>query len=229
MARYVWCEDSKSGYQFWKTLFKAIYPDITVVTQNNNSQLSKAVGEISDDGNIYYIILDTAIDNPDVLRELTRLKRNISGKNNVKIIKVHSFEFSLLSFEFLEQWVFAEEDELKEKRSTILQARNIFVGLIQNGGNSEELSEFKSVYHYQSKMNTEKISAKLLYDITRNTGFETNKSQVGECFINSCCEWSDRQEDDICGLENKRLTLSEKMKQLIGHSVIQDALREVGL
>lgn len=229
MEKYLWCEDSKSGYQFWRILFKAVYPDIIVVTQNNNSQLSKAVGEICDDGNIYYIILDTAIDNPDVLRELKRLNRNISGKNNVKIIKIHSFEFSLLSFEFLEQWVFAEKDELKEKRNEILEAKNLFVKLIKHGGNPEELNEFKSVYHYSSQNNTEKISAKLLYEITRNTGFETSKSKIGECFINSCCEWSDRQEDDICGLEHKRLTLSEKIKQLIEHSVIQDALREVGL
>ena len=32
--------------------------------------ISKAGEKIDDDGNMYYIILDTAIDNPDILREL---------------------------------------------------------------------------------------------------------------------------------------------------------------
>ena len=61
------------------------------------------------------------------------------------------------------------------------------------------------------KYNSEKISAKLLNMITRNTGFETDKSKVGPCFITECCEWENRQADDICGLDNKRLSISEKM------------------
>ena len=228
MSRYVWCEDAKSGYQFWKCLFGTAYPDIIVETQNSNSKLNRAADNINDE-NLYYIILDTAIDNPDVLRELTRLKRNISRKNNIKTISIHSFEYSLLSFEFLEQWIFAENDDLKEKRSEIIKAKDQFVKLIKSGGNSDELIEFKSVYGFPKKYNSEKISAKLLNMITRNTGFETDKSKVGPCFITECCEWENRQADDICGLDNKRLSISEKMDQIIEHSVLQAAFKEAGL
>lgn len=212
MSTYVWCEDSGSGYAFWNTVFKIMYPEFIVETKNSNTRLNKAIRQISDDNNLYYVIVDTVLDNQDVLRELERLKRSIIGKNNIKVIKIHSFEFSLLSFEFLEKWVFAENDDLKEQRKDKLEAREKLVKLISDGGTADELSLFKSVYQYQSKMNTEKIVAKLLTEITRNTGFETNKKQVGFCFVNSCCEWDDRQENDLCGLDDKRLSVSEKIE-----------------
>ena len=229
MSTYVWCEDSGSGYAFWNTVFKIMYPEFIVETKNSNTRLNKAIRQISDDNNLYYVIVDTVLDNQDVLRELERLKRSIIGKNNIKVIKIHSFEFSLLSFEFLEKWVFAENDDLKEQRKDKLEAREKLVKLISDGGTADELSLFKSVYQYQSKMNTEKIVAKLLTEITRNTGFETNKKQVGFCFINSCCECDDRQENDLCGLDDKRLSVSEKIEQMVNHSILQAAFQEVGL
>ena len=229
MSTYVWCEDSGSGYAFWNTVFKIMYPEFIVETKNSNTRLNKAIRQISDDNNLYYVIVDTLLDNQDVLRELERLKRSIIGKNNIKVIKIHSFEFSLLSFEFLEKWVFAENDDLKEQRKDKLEAREKLVKLISDGGTADELSLFKSVYQYQSKMNTEKIVAKLLTEITRNTGFETNKKQVGFCFVNSCCEWDDRQENDLCGLDDKRLSVSEKIEQMVNHSILQAAFQEVGL
>lgn len=229
MSTYVWCEDSGSGYAFWNTVFKIMYPEFIVETKNSNTRLNKAIRQISDDNNLYYVIVDTVLDNQDVLRELERLKRSIIGKNNIKVIKIHSFEFSLLSFEFLEKWVFAENDDLKEQRKDKLEAREKLVKLISDGGTADELSLFKSVYQYQSKMNTEKIVAKLLTEITRDTGFETNKKQVGFCFVNSCCEWDDRQENDLCGLDDKRLSVSEKIEQMVNHSILQAAFQEVGL
>lgn len=229
MANYVWCEDSKSGYQFWKALFKEIRPDFIIETQINNSRLAKNAGKITDDGNTYYILIDTAVDNADVLRELLRLKKNASGKNNVRLIEVHSFEFSLLSFEHLENWVFSEDDELRDKRSDYIAAKNSFVKLVNNGGDFVELNEFKSAFDFGDKYNTEKIAAKLLFEITRNTGFETDKSKVGDCFVNSCCIWNDRQTDDSCGLDKNRLTVAEKMKLILNHSVLNAAFKEANL
>lgn len=229
MKRYIWCEDAGSGYQFWKVLFKNLYPDIIVETKHNNSQLSKNAENINEDGNLYYIMIDTATDNPDVLRELKRLKKNISGKNNVRIIELRSFEFALLSFEYLEEWVFAEHDELKDKRKQQIIAKQTFVKLMISGGKIDELKAFKSIYNYRSNTNSEKIAARLLFDITRNTGFETDKSKIGPCFVCSCCEWDGKQDDDICGLDNSKPTLSEKMKQLFEYSVLHKAFEEAGL
>ena len=72
--------------------------------------------------------------------------------------------------------------------------------------------------------NVEQLSAKLLFDLTRNTGFEVSKGSIGECWINSCCDWQDRQNDDICGLDNSRLSVRDKMKQIFNHTSIHKEL-----
>lgn len=227
LSTYVWCEDSGAGYQFWKEVFGTIYPDFIVETKRNNTRLRTAAEQLQEDGNFYFLLIDSAADNSDVVREVRRLKMKIAGKNNVCMIDLHSFEFSLLSFENLERWVFAENDELRERRRSSLQARELLVDLVLHGGNAEQLQQLKALLG--AEKNTEQIAAKLLFDITRNTGFETDKSRLGPCFINNCCEWAERQSDDICGLDSARITAEDKKKQIVEHSVIKTAFQKVGI
>ena len=229
MKKYLWCEDSGAGYQFWKAIFKETYPDIVVISKKGNTGLRKATKGISDDGNHYYIVIDSALDNPDVLRETRRLYENAKDKRNVSIITIHSFEFALLSFDCLDSWVFAEEDELKEKRKDLLADIKTFVELIMSGGDAEKLSGLKDILMKYNKNNNEQLASKLLYEITRNTGFETDKGELGNCFVIDCCDWHERKEDDICGLDNKRITAKEKANILIEHSVLKAAFRKAGL
>ncbi|MBR6223021.1 MAG: hypothetical protein IKQ71_06255 [Lachnospiraceae bacterium] len=145
------------------------------------------------------------------------------------MVDIHSFEYVLLSFEHLIEWVFAEEDELKNKREALIKARELLVEMISIGATAEKLTEMKTIFPYATNHNSEQISGELLLAITRNTGFETDKKRLGECFINSCCEWSVRQNDDICGLNESRLTAEEKKKELLEYSVLKTALAKVGL
>lgn len=232
MSRFLWCEDSKSGYHFWRALFQELYPDVNVDTKHGNTGLWKAVDKInadSTDENLYYIVMDTAVDNPEVLRETRRLNASITGKDNIHVIKVHSFEFALLSFKLLEQWVFADKDELKEKRQNLLKERELF--LRQNAPEADAfgLQAFKDAFEEYDGKNSEQIAAKLLFEITRNTGFETNKSHLGDCFINTCCEWLERKSDDICGLDSHRISAGEKARLLVDYSVLKEAFERVGL
>lgn len=77
--------------------------------------------------------------------------------------------------------------------------------------------------------NIEQLSAKLLFDLTRNTGFEVSKKMIGECWIRSCCEWDKRQEDDICGLDNNRLSLKAKMQSVYRGTSIMKEFSKTGL
>lgn len=187
MSKYVWCEDSASGFEFWKNIFKVINPEFTVQTKRNNTELRKAASRIEADGNEYYILIDSSVDNHDVVREVKKLKESVEQKENVQIKEIHSFEFALLSFQKLEDWVFAKDDELKDKRIDLLRAKDVFVDIQLNSRSQEKLIELKNSLNYSNNYNTEQLSAKLLYDITRNTGFETDKGHLGECFVNNCC------------------------------------------
>ena len=230
MSKYVWCEDSGSGLTFWTALFQTLYPDIIVQSKQNNTRLRKAVSEISEKSvDQFYVLIDNAVDNPDVLREVKKLSDISQTKENVQIIRVHSFEFVLLSFTDLDNWIFADQDELKEKRQKLLEWKDLFVRAFTETVNADFLNEVREVLQYYGCSNSEQFSAKLLYEITRNTGFETNKGKLGECFINDCCEWLSRQDDDICGLDDQRLTTATKMKSIYEKSVLKNALTKAGL
>lgn len=229
MSKYLWCEDSGSGYQFWHTLCRYLYPDITVESKKNNSRLRAAVGQIEDDGDEYYILMDAAADNPDVLRENQAMRKNAAGKANVHLILIHSFEFVLLSFRLLDQWVFAAQDDLREKRQNLLLAGELFVKLILSDGTGEELSAFRELFPEAEKANSEQIASRLLFEITRNTGFETDKGKLGVCFTVDCCDWTERQTNDICGLDNNRISAGKKAELLVAHSVLKIAFERVGL
>ena len=230
MSMYLWCEDSKSGFKFWQAIFRQILPEMNVETKESNSGLRKAVCRIKPDENEYYILMDMAMDNPDVLRERKYMDDHAKGKRNIHIIRLHSFEFVLLSFERLEEWVFAKEDELKERRHDLLKARSVFVeNMTSDAGEAAGLATFKAAFDGYESKNSEQRSAKLLYEITRNTGFETSKAELGACFVNSCCEWVKRQSDDACGLDAHRISAHEKARLLVKHSPMEDAFRGVGL
>ena len=79
------------------------------------------------------------------------------------------------------------------------------------------------------KRELEQLSAKLLFDLTRNTGFEVSKGVLGECWIKSCCEWDERQEDDICGLDYNRRSVFDKMKRIYVGSSLKLQIPKVGL
>ena len=117
MDTYIWCEDSGSGFVFWKLVFNSLYKGFIIESKMNNTELCKAVSKLkAEEENRYYILMDNAIDNPDVLRETIRLKQLAENHHCVSIIRIHSFEFVLLSFQMLEEWVFAKEaDDFKEQ------------------------------------------------------------------------------------------------------------------
>ena len=199
-----------------------------VESKKNNSELYKSVARI-DDEDKYYILMDHSVDNPDVLREIQRLHATIKGKDNIQVIEVHSFEFVLLSFRLLENWVFAEKDDLKEKRSQILAAKDLFLQIMIRGGDMSQLTMLKKMLGAPESLNSEQISSRLLFKITQNTGFETQKGTLGDCFIVDCCDWDFKTDSDICGLDDHRISADEKLRTIFEYSVLKDAFAKVGL
>lgn len=68
-----------------------------------------------------------------------------------------------------------------------------------------------------------------MFDLTRNTGFEVSKSSIGECWIKSCCEWERRMPDDLCGLDEGRLQIKEKMQSIYKGTGLLMQFQNIGL
>ncbi len=112
----------------------------------------------------------------------------------------------------------------------MIEARHKLVEALQD--DDFNYKGIREIVEYDKRIdehNIEQLSARLLYDLTRNTGFEVSKGVIGECWIKSCCEWRERQENDICGLDNNRLSVFDKMKRIYAGSSLKLQFSKVGL
>ena len=71
--------------------------------------------------------------------------------------------------------------------------------------------------------------AKILFELTRNTGFEVSKGAIGDCWIKDCCDYSAKTSEDECGLDDGRLTIEKKMKSIYEGTSLREELKEAGL
>lgn len=232
MKTFLWIEDrkDKSGYIFWWTLMEQLCPEIVVESKKNSSELVKAVKVLEDVENKYIVVLDNSFDNPQVTMEQKQLRRYVNEKNNVFFIDIICFEYLLLEFKDLIEWIYASEDEFLVKREKVITARAKLLNSIQNGDlNYKDIREIIEYNENIDKYNVEQLSARILFDLTRNTGFEVSKGNIGECWLKSCCEWKNRMTDDICGLDADRLELKEKMKRIYAGTSLQKQFRNIDL
>ena len=82
-----------------------------------------------------------------------------------------------------------------KKRAGMIEARHKLVETLQD--DDFDYKGIREIVEYDKNIeehNIEQLSAKLLFDLTRNTGFEVSKGTLGERWIKSCCEWGNRQD-----------------------------------
>ena len=158
------------------------------------------------------------------------LSNYVAEKENIRLIDIICFEYLLLEFKELIEWIYAPDDEFLTKRRKAIIAREKLVKTIGKG--ELNYKDIREVIEYNGdidRYNVEQLSARILFDLTRNTGFEVSKGKIGECWITSCCEWDDRMDDDICGLDNSRLQLTDKMKHIYEGTCLVTQFQNVGL
>lgn len=229
---FLWIEDrkEKASYIFWNGLLNQLCPDMVVESKENNSELVKAVRNLADTNNKYVIIFDNSFDNPQAAMEQKLLKQYADKKENVVLMDIICFEYILLEFKNLIGWIYAPDDEFLKKRAGAISAREKLVHSIEKGDiNYKDIREILEYDEHIDEHNVEQLAAKLLFDLTRNTGFEVSKGSIGDCWIKSCCEWENRMNDDICGLDNNRLSVYDKMKSIFEGTCLKKQFQAAGL
>lgn len=209
---------------------KQLCPEIIVESKKNNSELAKAVKTLQDADNKYIIVFDNSFDNLQVIMEQKRLKQYVNERDNVFLTDIICFEYILLEFKKLIEWIYAPEDEFLEKRADAMIAREKLVNSIQAGNfNYKAIQEIAEYDSRIEEHNIEQLAAKLLFDLTRNTGFEVSKGTIGKCWTESCCGWEERREDDVCGLDHDGLSVFDKMKNIYEGSSLKEQFSKIGL
>ncbi|MCM1170635.1 MAG: hypothetical protein NC393_00745 [Clostridium sp.] len=227
---YFWTEDrkDKSGYQFWETFLNILYSQVVLESKTNSSELVKSVSKINSD-DTYIVALDHSFDNDQSIREVSTLKKVIQTKNNVYELNLISFEFVLLSFSLLLDWIYAEQDEFREKRGYLISVREKLLEAVGKQNDYKEIPEIVEWINKIDEYNIEQITAKLLYELTRNTGFVVDKSNLGVCWKVDCCGYDERGNGEVCGLDISRLSLVEKMQAVMNESLLKKEFKRIGL
>ena len=126
MKTYLWIEDrkNKSGYIFWQTILGQLCPEIVLESKQNNSELVKAVKALEDSENRYIVVFDNSFDNLQVAMEQKMLRKYVGDKENVILMDIICFEYILLEFKELIEWIYAPDDEFLVKREKAITARD---------------------------------------------------------------------------------------------------------
>ena len=96
-------------------------------------------------------MLDNSFDNLQVVMEQKLLKQYSVRKKNVVLMDIICFEYILLEFENLLDWIYAPNDEFLSKRTSAISAREKLITCIDTG--SIRLSVYdkmKSIYERTS-------------------------------------------------------------------------------
>ena len=232
LKTFLWIEDKKgkASYIFWESLLKQLCPEVCVESKENNSELVKAVKNLEDTDNRYIIMFDNSFDNLQVAMEQKLLKQYADKKGNVILIDIICFEYILLEFKDLINWIYAPNDEFLVKRAGAVAAREKLINSVAAGDmNYKAIKELIEYDEHIDEHNIEQLVAKLLFDLTRNTGFEVSKGNIGDCWIKSCCDWEKREADDICGLDYNRLSIYAKMKRIYEGTCLKIQFHTAGL
>lgn len=210
---------------------KYMHPNIVVESKKNSSRLLKAVMDLKDTESRYVIVFDNSFDNSQAVMEQKLLKQYAEKKENVVLMDIICFEYILLEFKNLIRWIYAPDDEFLKKRKTVISAREKLVKSIESENmNYKDIKEIVEYDKHIDEHNIEQLSAKLLFDLTRNTGFEVSKGSIGDCWIKSCCTWENRMHNDLCGLDNSgRLSVQAKMKNIYEGTCLKRQFHKAGL
>lgn len=110
-----------------------ICPEVIVESKMNNRELVKAVKGLTDKENRYIIALDNSFVNVQIYMEQKIMKEAADIRDNVFLLDLICFEYTLLEFDKLIDWIYAPEDEFREKRAGAIAAREKLVNIIKSG------------------------------------------------------------------------------------------------
>lgn len=224
---YLYTEDSKSGFQFWRFICENLFSGIIDVRnlgdKSNSTRLAEFVCSIEDRENLYLISYDLSFDNPLVMENYREMKKHVKEKSfdNIIFLDFISFEHILLSFSKFVDWCFSENDFLKERRKDLLECRDILLNLGNDITSYLEMDCLRKFVSKHNVSNIEQCCAKLVGNIVRNTGFEVRKGKLGECWYVDCCNYSQKEADDECGLDQLLPTGKRKALEIYNYSCIK--------
>ena len=214
---HIWHEDStdSSTTQFLNFLkqnrltIKLSNADIQGLN-GNDSLIDKLENTVIQDTDIYLVLFDNVIDNPDVITYKDRLITICNKHRNVIEANLLCFEYIILSFIYLDKWT--KPISRDSGYGEALKMRELFMQGIHSGVNWGEskilldyICKLKQIdvttlngINKLNRITSEHVASLILSRITgtSKSGFIVNKRTLGLCWT---CECRDKCDHSILG------------------------------
>lgn len=196
---YIVCEDSKMGYDLWRAVNKYLLNgEAKVVTSFGITNMVSTIKQLSLKNSDKLFCAIDMIQDEESFKVLYWLDENMSDIGcEYRTTNYSCVEDVFISFEYLDKWITTlslKDREMLNIARTIVKNRNSV------SYNNSLLKNSVLRSYYPTVSTDEQMSAKIIYDITRSTGFVVSKSRLGRCWTVQCkCE---RQYPEYCKAKN---------------------------
>ena len=198
--KYLWTEDARAGFHFWKLVNQLFFESALVVeSKESNQGILDALTVLEPkDNDEYYIAFDYVTDNQDI-RNKYRWLKSIAAKSKGKIIilDIICFEHLILAFDKLVKWTgTGKADKIKIREEILSAIENHRINLLKIDDEKalQYLAGFK-------KYSTERVMKSLVGEFTQTEKWSVNGVLMGECWYKDCCVVNQKLEMEMrrCG------------------------------
>ena len=245
---HIWHEDNpnSSTTQFWQFLkSQNVKPilnnaDIRGFSGNVNfyNQLQTTKFNPKDK---YYIFIDYVPDNTDAHQVYSNAKRLLQPYKNVKLMKLRCFEYLILKFRYLVNWI--EPVKIPAGYANEKAVRLALINILDAGGdwryNSTIMNYIMDKKHISlinwtnesQYITSEDVIAALLTDMTaagKPHEFTIKKTTFGRCWHENCCyQYTDAYGSKRCRLyaKSNQKTPFQKAKELWSYTEAHNLIK----
>lgn len=231
---HIWHEDStnSSTQQFWQFLqsnqTSPLLKNADIQGFSSNKNLRDGIKDHIKNHNInatdtYYVFMDCVQDNEVAFRLYKDLLYLTKRYNNIKVMDLLCFEYLMLKFRYLENWVKPTGTSNKNFEK-MLELRKTFIDIVENNKDwtkNKDIVQFIRAYG-KAKMkknehldfnhvSEEYISTLILSKLTSwyNDGFCIVKTTLGNCWTCNCLDCTKKYKSK-CRRNNNNVSIENK-------------------
>lgn len=203
---YVLCEDSKSGFTFYKHIFEFMYPNINFcfVTSSGNSTLNIAFSKILElnQNKVSRIIVmtDNKFESPAYRMAIANIKK--MTLNNID--RVITYIFSPICVEEVlisnVNLTWKSYSALGDMIRNYLSTGDIYYKLEIDG------NKYVNAYRLKNGERVENLEAYMANELPRVSSLRYSKKCLGPCYVSRCCPKVLNNAELRCNRANRKIT-----------------------
>ena len=197
---HILIENKTSGYDFWKFICDNLYTNVVVEKMSGVGNIVNKIRNLTDYNTPYVLVLDYAFDNINISDNIEIIVEEIEKRSlrNVTLLKIISFEWILLTFSLLEDWISLQYDCSKLQKELYVRYNLLHIIRYEDSYNYASktvIKKYLKSLNLKHKYSIENLCSHLIKKITQNTDFIVDKKakvskgmeKLGHCWSCDCC------------------------------------------